>query len=276
VIFKPAIEGGKPTRDEIVVGHVVKYDEISDLALVKVDLVPNGRTPIRLGDLSEMSVGSDVHAIGHPTGEDWTYTKGVISQYRLGYEWKVGDVKHKADVIQTQTPINSGSSGGPLISDAGTLVGVNSFKSEGEGINFAISVEDVKRFLARPGNRFSERNIAQSPKPACQTKELRRSRNKEDNALLVFYDINCGGKERAIYVVPDDPREPISLEVDQNGDGRIDVIFYDPTRTGRWEVSFWDENYDGHWTVVGYHRDGSLIPSSFESYEAYQRRMQER
>jgi S1-C subfamily serine protease len=141
VVFKPAVEGREPTREDIKLGHVVRYDETADLALLKAIEVPPGRNPIRLGDGSDISIGADVHAIGHPTGEAWTYTKGVISQYRLGFEWqtKGESGKHKADVIQTQTPINPGNSGGPLIGDSGTLIGVNSFKTSGEGLNFAAS-----------------------------------------------------------------------------------------------------------------------------------------
>jgi len=161
VIFKPTVEGKEPTRDEIKRGRIVKYDEIADLALVKAIEVPPGRTPIRLGDSSEIAVGMDVHAIGHPTGEAWTYTTGVISQYRQAYEWQAkGDpIKHRADIIQTQTPINPGNSGGPLLGDSSSLIGVNSFKAGGEGLNFAVSVDEVKRFIARPGNR-----IEQTPK----------------------------------------------------------------------------------------------------------------
>jgi S1-C subfamily serine protease len=167
VIFKPTVEGKEPTRDEIKLGHVVKYDQVADLALVKVSEVPTGRTPIRLGDSGEIAVGMDVHAIGHPEGESWTYTTGVISQYRLGYGWQEkGDaIKHKADIIQTQTPINPGNSGGPLLGDSGNLIGINTFKDTGgEGLNFAVSVDDVKKFLARPGSR-----IAQQPQAAKST-----------------------------------------------------------------------------------------------------------
>ena len=48
--------------------------------------------------------------------------------------------------------------------------------------------------------------------------------------------------------------------------------FCDFKRQGKWELSFWDENFDGHWTLVGYHPDGGLIPSRFESYEAFKKR----
>ena len=139
---------------------------------MKASEAPTGRTPVRLGDASEIAVGMDVHAIGHPTGEAWTYTTGVISQYRQAYEWQAESsaAKHKADVIQTQTPINPGSSGGPLLGDSGNLVGVNSFKAEGEGLNFAITVDEVKRFLARSGNRIiTVRKLRRSRMPSPET-----------------------------------------------------------------------------------------------------------
>ena len=58
VIFKPTVEGKEPTRDDIKRGRVVKYDEIADLALVKVSEVSTGKTPIRLGDASEIAVSA--------------------------------------------------------------------------------------------------------------------------------------------------------------------------------------------------------------------------
>src|SRR5450759_2044283 len=216
VVFKPTIEGKEPTRDEIKRGQVIKYDEVADLALVKVSEIPVGRSPIRLGDSSEIAIGSDVHAIGHPTGEAWTYTTGVISQYRQAYEWQSGeeDIKHKADIIQTQTPINPGNSGGPLISDGGTLIGVNSFKATGEGLNFAVSVDDVKKFLARSGNRVGK--ISNSAKKAeCTPKEISRFRNKENNASIIAFDMFCTGKDTGENVIPDKQADAIFLRVDR-------------------------------------------------------------
>jgi Trypsin-like peptidase domain len=277
VVFKPASEGQIPGKDDILTGFVVRYDEIADLALVKVANPPVGGSFLRLGDASEISVGLDVHAIGHPKGEAWTYTKGVISQYRLGFEWKERDgIKHKADVIQTQTPINPGNSGGPLISQSGALIGVNSFKGDGEGLGFAVSVDDVKKFLARTGNRPAEGKPAPSPKSECEPKEFSRSRDKKDNASIVAYDMLCSGKVDAILVYPDDNSQAILLKMDRNHDGKIDVVFFDFKRRGKWDLSWWDENFDGHWTLVGHHDDGSLKPSRFESYEAYRKRMANR
>ena len=53
VVFKPTVEGKQPTRDDMKLGHVVKYDEITDLALIKVVEVPGGRNVVRLGDVSD-------------------------------------------------------------------------------------------------------------------------------------------------------------------------------------------------------------------------------
>jgi S1-C subfamily serine protease len=275
VVFKPATEGMEPTRDDMVRGEVTKDDEIADLALVKVAQVPSGRNPLRLGDTEEISVGADVHAIGHPTGQEWTCTTGVISQYRIGAEWTIENVKHKADVIQTQTPINPGNSGGPLISDSSTLIGVNTFfQRDAQGLNFAIAIDEVKKFLTRSGNKSAEEGIAAQNKNACEPKQVGSWRNKESGASIYGYDTNCSGQHNADLIVPDKQSDPIMLRVDRNGDGRADVIFFDFQRRGKWDLSLWSENYDGHWTLVGYHDDGSLTPSRFESYEAFQERQQ--
>jgi S1-C subfamily serine protease len=277
VVFKPATEGQIPGKEDIRTGFVVKMDGVADLALVKVADPPGGGRFLRLGDASEISVGLDVHAIGHPLGGRWTYTRGVISQYRLGFEWPGEDgTKHKADLIQTQTPINPGNSGGPLISESGTLLGVNTFKAEGEGLNFAISVDDVKKFIAREGSRVAEAQPALPTKSECLPKEVSKSRSKENDATLVAVDMLCTGKIDAVFVYPDDKSQAVLLKMDRNHDGKADVVFFDFKRRGKWDMSWWDENFDGHWTLVGYHDDGSLKPSRFESFEAYKKRTAQR
>jgi S1-C subfamily serine protease len=269
IVFKPAIEGAKPGPDDMKLGRVVKYDQMPDLALVKVAEIPSGRTPIRLGDSNEIIVGADVSAIGHPAGNDWSYTKGIISQYRQGFQWAYDDqVQHKADIIQTQTPINPGNSGGPLISESGTLIGVNSGKAQGEGLNFAVSVDNVRRFLTEPA-----KPIPQTSENSCEPKEISRFRNQDNNAAVISYDLNCSGKVNANYIVPDRKTDGVMLTLDRNGDGKPDVIFFDFKRRGKWDLSFWDAKFEGRWTLVGYHDDGSLKPTRFERYDDFQKRV---
>jgi Trypsin-like peptidase domain len=259
----------KPGSADMKLGRVVKYDQVADLALVKVVEIPSGRIPIRLGDSSEIVVGVDVRAIGHPRGNDWSYTKGIISQYRRGFEWAYDDkIPHKADIIQTQTPINPGNSGGPLIGESGTLIGVNSGKGEGEGLNFAVSVDNVRKFLAEPA-----KPMPQTSENSCEPKEMSRFRNKENNAAVISYDLNCSGRTNANYIVPDRKTDAIMLTLDRNGDGKPDVMFFDFKRRGKWDLSFWDAKFEGRWTLVGYHDDGSLKPTRFERYEDFQQRL---
>jgi len=270
VVFKPATEGSVPARDDIKLGQVIKYDELADLALVRAAELPKGRTPIRLGDISEAAIGADVSAIGHPNDQAWTFTKGIISQYRIGYEWN----DHRADVIQTQTPINPGNSGGPLISESGSLIGVNSFKkSDSENLNFSVSVDEVKKFLARKGDRSAPNTTAAKAKTACEAKELSRFRNKKNDATIVAYDTKCIGHPNANLIIPDAKSESIMYEVDRNDDGKPDVVFFDLKQQKRWDISLWDEKFEGQWTLVGYHPDGKMTPSSFESYDKFRSRL---
>ena len=128
VVFKPADPNGKATADEVVKADVVKIDVQRDLALLRPRSLPNRTVRPLQVSLQDIEVGADVRAIGHPNGENWTYTKGIVSSVRPDYKWSGGPGdSHRATVIQTQTPINPGNSGGPLLSDDGKIVGVNSF-----------------------------------------------------------------------------------------------------------------------------------------------------
>jgi S1-C subfamily serine protease len=138
--------------------HVKKFDEVADLAVIEVDQPPANLVVLKLGNEQSVEVGSSVHAIGHPSGDYWTYTDGVISQLWPNYEWSGEDkLHHTATVIQTQTPINPGNSGGPLLDDGSNVIGINSFSApDRQGLNFAISVGEVKRFLSAGRNRLAE------------------------------------------------------------------------------------------------------------------------
>ena len=151
-----------PEKPAYILADVIKTDPKVDLALIQLQLPPKSLNSIRFGRTPE--IGSAVHAIGHPFGEDWTYTMGYISQIRQAYTWNYYDdvdldspevtSEHTAMVIQTQTPINPGNSGGPLINERAELIGINSFRSSGEGINFAVSISEVEDFIQRKEQEF--------------------------------------------------------------------------------------------------------------------------
>jgi hypothetical protein len=177
--------------------------------------------------------------------------------------------------LRLRTPINPGNSGGPLLSDSGNLIGVNSFVGVGEGLNYAVSVDDIKKLLARSKNTTSQM-LSTPPRPECKAKELANFRSNENDATIVSFDFFCTGKDSAEYVVPDDKRKAVFLRVDRNDDGQADVIFFDLQQRGKWDLSFWDNKFEGHWTLVGYHDDGSLKPTRFESYAEFQKRLANR
>lgn len=268
VIYKPIDEGQTVTSADIRLAQVVRVDEVADLALLKVGSPASVSGTIELGSVTEVPVGSDVHAIGHPTGESWTYTRGFVSQMRKQYEWVTEAGKmHRADVIQTQTPINPGNSGGPLISDDFRLVGVNSFKSEGEGLNFAVSVDEVRHFLARSENRYAGStggSGSKIPSEECEPMSLGTERSSDDTGLKHFIDLNCDGNAEGFRLVPDNSDEPILFCMDSRGDGLIDTIYVDVDRDGQVDSSFYDIDGDGEPDLVGRHRNGDIEPYVYD------------
>ncbi len=183
--------------------------------------------------MDNVEVAQEVHAIGHPEGEIWTYTKGIISQIRPQYEWSYNDrIKHKSKVIQTQTPINPGNSGGPLLNDNIELIGVNSFTKRGEGLNFAVSVDVIKEFLGRKGSRIVQEPAAKKASTGDLLKNAIKEEwdvNNDSIVDVVAFDINRNGKFE-IFIV------------DLNQDGKIDYIGFDDNENGKHEVRGYDTN----------------------------------
>ena len=160
VYFKPTKLTGDSQRDlaDAVAGTVVAWDPALDLALVEVDRLPPGTAAIALGRPDSVSVGDRVAAIGHPEqGGLWTLTTGVISTLLAD----LGGVKGK-DAFQTDTSINRGNSGGPLLDASGRLVGVNTSMSRkaADGlaitaINFAVRADVAKRWMSAQGEALA-------------------------------------------------------------------------------------------------------------------------
>jgi S1-C subfamily serine protease len=142
-------------------GDVVGKDAYSDLAVIKVDVVASELHPLPLGDSDILQVGQTVIAIGNPFGLSGTMTTGIISalgrSLPTSSQGQDGGYFSNADIIQTDTALNPGNSGGPLLNLNGEVIGINSaiettgYTTGGEplnsGIGFAISINTVKRVV---------------------------------------------------------------------------------------------------------------------------------
>ena len=215
------------SNPKMYLADVLRTDPKVDLALIKLQKKPKSLTPFSLGKIP--AIGSDVHAIGHPLGQDWTYTKGYISQIRSNYSWQYKDgSSHRAEVVQTQTPINPGNSGGPLISDKGRLIGVNSFgNSKAQGLNFAVSVNELKKFLSQKKTEVGE--------------------YVDPNTLVGCVDTNKDGKND-------------SCGFDLTGNGQIDVLANDNNFDGIIDAYvIVDENFNYVGFVKPIEEDGATI-----------------
>jgi S1-C subfamily serine protease len=262
VIFKPEDPNRLPSNGDMVAAQVIKIDPVRDLALLQPKALPSRAIskPIKIATQDNIEVGTDVHAIGHPTGEFWTYTTGIVSQIRPDYEWSGGDkdIKHHATVIQTQTPINPGNSGGPLLGDDEQLIGVNAFVTSGmQGLNFAISAKDVRAFLNSP--------VAQNTaEDGCKFRVIFEGRSKENDSFIRNISLKCDDRADVTIVMPDDKKKPVMALVDISRRNKVEGIVLDERRTGKWSTSFWDPKLDETFPLHGLHPDGELMPTSME------------
>ena len=129
---------------------VIKIDKQKDLALLEIIDLPKNIKPVQLGNYNDVRIGETVFAIGHPGDLIWSFNGGMVSQKRPNYRWSYKNSSHLANVIQTDTAINPGNSGGPLFNKNKKLVGINTFTTDGENLNFAVSVNDMIEFVNKP------------------------------------------------------------------------------------------------------------------------------
>lgn len=117
---------------------IIGTDEYTDLAVIKIDA--SGLTPATLGNSDNVKVGEFAMAIGCPLGLESTVTSGIISAINRTVDDGVGT---EYNCIQTDAAINSGNSGGALVNSNGEVIGINTLKLAGtgvEGMGFAIPI----------------------------------------------------------------------------------------------------------------------------------------
>lgn len=124
------------TYDATIIGT----DIYTDLAVLKIE--KTGLTPAVLGNSDDVKVGEFVMAVGNPLGMEYSVTSGIVS----AVDREVESEGTTYTAIQTDAAINSGNSGGALVNQNGEVIGINTLKLAGtgiEGIGFAIPISST-------------------------------------------------------------------------------------------------------------------------------------
>jgi len=129
--------------------EIIGVDPDSDIAVIRVDQLPETVHPLPLGDSDTVRVGEWVVAIGNPFGLGSSMSMGIVSA--IGRSIPSGVTPFDIpQAIQTDAAINPGNSGGPLLNLDGAVIGVNAQIATGgvaanAGVGFAIPINVVRR-----------------------------------------------------------------------------------------------------------------------------------
>ena len=182
--------------EDYLEGTIAYVDPIFDLALITIDpdLIPDFAVNAPLACDQTPVQGESVVAFGHPAGQNFTASTGIISGQRF-------ELSAQAEFIQTDAAINPGNSGGPLISvKTNQIIGINTYGIEAEGLNFALPSEHFCTII----NLFKE-DIDPSPAklPFIFASNTDRNLHLKVSDYIAFGQNNCqGGESGEVTVKP--------------------------------------------------------------------------
>ena len=145
---------------------VVNLDVPRDIAVLRIDA--KGFKSVKLGNSDKVTIGQRVVAIGNPLGLENTVSDGLVSAIRPSDQGM--------KLLQISVPLSSGSSGSPLFNLQGEVIGVVAASmSQGQSLNFAIPINEVKPRLVRflppePSPKRIEAEAKTAPKSAVKAK----------------------------------------------------------------------------------------------------------
>ena len=213
-----------------------------------------------MGSNQEVDIGDNVYAIGHPKSLPWTFSSGMVSQIREKHKWMYVDKsEHQATVIQMQTPISTGNSGGPLFTSEGKVVGVNTLmQGEGQNLNFAVAVDHVKKFIkenpnvkkVNPAGALVKKNF---PNATAQ------DYNKNGIIDTWYVDTNKNGKIDTAFIDDDEDGFVEGTLIDKNENGVWELMVLDTDKDGKNNEAYIDEDEDRNADVLAhdYDQDGN-------------------
>ncbi len=130
---------------KILRGRVAGSDEMTDLAVLKVDS-EQSLPAAQLGNSDNLNIGQIAIAIGNPFGLTGgpAVTAGIVSSLNRSIQTRSGVF----ELIQTDAAINPGNSGGPLVNTNGEVIAINTANMPyAQGIGFAVPINTAKSIL---------------------------------------------------------------------------------------------------------------------------------
>jgi len=260
------------------IAKVIHMDKEKDLALIKIEDVPNNLKVIKFGYYKNMKnlknlIGQTAHAIGHPKGLTWSFNSGHVNAIRDVYKWQGDGDRHRANVVQHQIPISPGNSGGPLLDNFGKLIGVNTFfRVDGQNLNFAVEINDIIEFLE--AKHVVEKEEESTKKPTWITKKCKEKKSyiskkckdkdegtsdpagvKKTYPDAKSSDANNNGTDDTWYVDTNNNGIIDTAFVDEDEDGIIEAVMIDDNENRIWEIIVGDQDLDGNPDIALMDRD---------------------
>ena len=186
-------------------GTVLGGDPLTDVAVVKV--VAENLPVASLGNSDQLRPGEWAIAIGNPFGLNNTVTAGIISAVDRT-DANIGEGQ-RVPYIQTDAAVNPGNSGGPLISAAGEVIGMNTAirKAPGAGLSFAVPINLAKRIA----QQIVSTGQASHPFIGVQLRSLTPQLAREINATSTRCTVPVVNGGLVVDVVPDTPAESAGI-----------------------------------------------------------------
>ena len=238
---------------------LIKFNKDKDLAMIEVKGLNFNYNKIKIGKFMDTKEGEPVFAIGHPNELIWSFTDGRVSSIRPNWSWKYRGSNHKANVIQTTTAINPGNSGGPLFNKEKLLVGVNTFTKTGQSLNFAVSSDDLLKFLDQKPNIIKKNKtskyIQKKKKGPTWIKKRKKkdktNKNSVDLSNAIEKDLNKNGIVDAWCI-------------DKNNNGIFELVYGDVNEDGVIDLAAIDENENNNFEIILIDRNANGNPDEAE------------
>lgn len=283
VIFFPEMKDDRPIVDRQhylknvrkigIRGRVLGVDRKRDLALIELDRLPEGAEALPLAEKS-IGPGEDVQSIGNAGSSDalWVFTSGTVrSVYQK--QFRTGAGEHDFMVVETQSPINSGDSGGPVVNNKGELVAISqAISPKARLVSYSVDISEVKSFLD------SDWKAAPLPIADVLDKAELKFTKRENGPLEVSFD-QKDNKTQSVFVTEDveyfeqaDVRKVWALAATLKEAPSVDTMMQLLQQSARTKIGAWSIERDnaGDYLVIFVCKvDATATPMALKSTMEY-------